>query len=75
MTAILDGKLDSVPGIAQSVASQAEPTAAPAGGGGTAETGAQNVSQTEEQKPTSQEPETVAVAETAPVEKGLERRL
>ena len=74
VTAILDGKLDSVPGIAQSVASQEEPTP-PAGPSGTSpESTAQTVSQTEQQTPTptSQEPETVAVAEPAPVEKGKE---
>ena len=63
-----------MPGIAQSVASQEEPTP-PAGPSGTSpESTAQTVSQTEQQTPTptSQEPETVAVVEPAPVEKGKE---
>lgn len=70
ITAILDGKLDSVPGIAQSVAGLGQPTP-PAGPGISPDPPAQNVSQTDNPKPTSQEPEIVAVVESAPVEKGI----
>jgi len=63
-----------VPGIAQSVASQEEAT--PGGTTGTSENTAAdtNVSQTEDQKQTTQEEAgtVVAMAEPAPVEKGME---
>ena len=64
-----------MPGIAQFVASQEETT--PAGPTGTSQDTAPahiNISQTEEQKPTTpEEPATaVAITEPAPVEKGME---
>ena len=71
--AILDGKLDSVPGIAESAAGLTPP-AAPGTSPPPAAPALNEVSQTELPEPTSQEPQTVAVAETAPVEKGMDGR-
>ena len=65
-----------MPGIAESAAGlgQPSPPAAPGTSPPPAAPALNEVSQTELPEPTSQEPQTVAVAETAPVEKGMDGR-